>query len=140
MVIEQTKNYQKRMVYDPVTHTFSESLYDSLLYARNISLPYGWIKESGTPPKPHRDVILMSYDDYELGDVVVINIIGVFLRQDGDYKYVAVKANSVIDDLFDLPQSEIEELKRLYPDIDQDEGWYGKIIAEKCLNTCKKAL
>ena len=44
IIIEQTINYPKRMQYDPTTDTFSETAWDSLLYARGVSFPYGWLK------------------------------------------------------------------------------------------------
>jgi len=139
MIIEQTKKYQKRIVYNPKTNTFCESKYDSLFYARSLIYPYGWIKESGTPPQPHWDVILISNDDYELGDEVEINVIGVFIRNVGDHKYVAVTSKSKILDLFSLPKIEIDNLKRLYPKIDNGEGWFGHEMAEKCMIECVKS-
>jgi len=140
MIIEQTKKYRKRILYNLDTNTFTKSEHDSLAHARKFFKPYGWIKESGTPPQPHWDVILMSDANYELGDEVEIKIIGVFLRNDKDNKYVAVKMNRDINDLFELTSCELGDLKRLYPFIDNEEGWFGREIAEKCMIECEKAL
>ncbi len=140
MIIEQTKEYSKRMIYQPDTNTFIQSEKDSLTYAKNFFKPYGWIKESGTPPLPHWDVILMSDDNYELGDELEIKIIGVFLRNDRDNKYVAVKTDRNIGDLFELSPCELDDLKRLYSCINNKEGWFGREIALKCLSECGKSL
>lgn len=48
--IEQTFAYPKRMKYIARTDSFIEKDCDSLSYVRNVRQPYGWIKESGTPP------------------------------------------------------------------------------------------
>ena len=50
IVIEQTKAFKKRVKYNPDNHTFIETDYDSLMYMRKFSYPYGWIQETGTPP------------------------------------------------------------------------------------------
>ena len=84
--IEQTFAYPKRMKYVPKTDTFIEKECDSLSYVRNVRQPYGWIKESGTPPCGHLDVIVMTDNKYELGDEDKIKIISVFCRNDGDNK------------------------------------------------------
>lgn len=53
MIVEQTHNYPMRMEYNPATNQFTETGYKSLQYERGFTKPYGWIKESGTPPSPH---------------------------------------------------------------------------------------
>lgn len=68
MIIEQTYKYPMRMEYDAETGKFIESEYKSLQYVRNFTKPYGWIKESGTPPFPHWDCILMTDTECNLGD------------------------------------------------------------------------
>ncbi len=50
IVIEQTNDYPQRMKYEPETDSFHETGYSSLAYARGVTFPYGWLKESGTPP------------------------------------------------------------------------------------------
>ena len=140
MIIEQTKNYSKRVIYNPETNYFYESEFDSLLYKRNFFYPYGWIKDSGTPPDPHWDVILMSDNDFDLGQEVKIKIIGVFIRNDGDHKYLAVELDRNIDDYDELSENEKEALRNLYPNISDGEGWFGKEIAIDAMEKCEKAL
>lgn len=140
MIVEQTKKYRKRMYYDAKSNTFMEREYDYLGYARNFIQPYGWIKESGTPPKPHWDVILMSDNEFELGDEVCIKVIGVFMRNDGDHKFVAVETSRDIEDFSQLSDEEIEGLHGLYPRIDKGEGWFDKERAEIVMNTFEKPL
>lgn len=140
MVVEQTKQYRRRMEYIPETRSFQASEYDSLLFVRNFPYPYGWIKESGTPPQPHWDVILMADTEPALGDEVAIRVIGMFQRSDGDHKYVAVEESRVIDDLLQLTPGELEALKRLYPRVRPGEGWFGRVEAEKAMAECDKAL
>ncbi len=140
MIVEQTKKYQKRICYDTDKNTFYESEYDSLAYVRKFFYPYGWIKESGTPPNPHWDVILMTNNDYELGQEVKIKIIGVFIRKDGDHKYIAVEINRNIDDFNELNESEKNDLSKLYPNVDIGEGWFGKEVAIKAMEKCEKVL
>lgn len=108
--------------------------YNSLAYERQFLQPYGWLKESGTPPQPHWDVILLSDLDYDLGDEIAIKIIGVFLRNDGDHKLIAVALNRNIEDYNDLTDDEKNDLHRLYPRVDEGEGWFGKELAENVIS------
>lgn len=143
MIIEQTKEYSKRMIYTPDTNSFMESEYDSLAFRRGFLQPYGWIKESGTPPQPHWDVILMAENTdkiYQLGEKVAIKVIGVFKRSDGDHKYIAVEAIREIDDYIQLNDDEKEDLKRLYPVVGMGEGWFDHEEAMKCMIECEKAV
>lgn len=104
--IEQTFAYPKRMKYVPKTDTFIEKDCDSLSYVRNVPQPYGWIKESGTPPCEHLDVIVMTDKEYEFGDEDRIKIIGVFCRNDGDNKLVGVLCDRDINDFSELSDTE----------------------------------
>lgn len=140
MIVEQTNKYPMRMIYNPTTKVFTESDSKSLGYVRNFTKPYGWIKESGTPPMPHWDCMLMSDSDYELGDEVAVKVIGVFKRNDGDYKYIVVEETRNIDDFLELDVSEKEELSRLYPRVGEGEGWFGKEEALYCMEHHEKAL
>ncbi len=78
IVIEQTNDYPKRMKYEPETKTFAETKADSLFYIRGVTFPYGWLKESGTPPEKHPDIILITGKHLKLGAELPIRIIGVF--------------------------------------------------------------
>ena len=140
MIVEQTYKYQMRMIYDSSKGTFYKSEYKSLQYERGFTKPYGWIKESGTPPEPHWDCILMSDKDVELGDELEIKVIGVFKRNDLDHKYIVVEYDREIGDYSQLQDDEKEELARLYPRIREGEGWFGKTEAEYCMKHNGKAL
>lgn len=140
MVVEQTYKYPMRMVYNPETKEFLQSEYKSLLYERNFTKPYGWIKESGTPPLPHWDCILMTDKEFELGDEIEIKVIGVFKRSDFDHKYVVAEISREISDISELSEAEKAELGRLYPRIREGEGWFGRDEAVYCMEHHEKAL
>jgi len=140
MIVEQTYKYPMRMKYNPEINSFTETEYKSLQYERHFTKPYGWIKESGTPPFPHWDCILMTDKKYDLGDELEIKVIGVFKRADFDHKYVVVEANRNIDDFSELMESEIDELNKLYPRVGKGEGWFGKDAADHCMKNHKKTL
>lgn len=140
MIIEQTYKYPMRMIYNHETGTFVESEYRSLQYERNFTKPYGWIKESGTPPLPHWDCLLMTNREYDLGDEVKVKVIGVFKRADFDHKYVVVESTREVDDISELEITEREELNKLYPRIREGEGWFGKEMADWCMKHHEKAL
>ncbi len=140
MIIEQTKGYPNRMIYDPETNTFSASEKESLAYARGFNYPYGWVKESGTPPAPHCDCMLMSAKEYNLGDEIEIKLIGMFKRNDGDHKYIVVEASREVNDYTELTEEEIEALHKLYPRVREGEGWFGREDAMWCYEHCEKAL
>ena len=131
--IEQTRAYKKRMRYMPNTDTFEEKDCDSLSYIRNIPYSSGWIKESGTPPCEHLDVIVITDISFELGDEIPVRVIGVFCRYDGDNKLIAVPVSRHETDISELSDSETVILHRLYPKVGNDEGWFGKERAEKVI-------
>lgn len=131
--IEQTYHYPNRMKYIAETDSFVKKDSKSLSYVRNVRQPYGWIKESGTPPCRHLDVIVMTEKEYELGDEDRINIIGVFKRNDGDHKLVGVLEDRNISDFSELTETEKEDMHRFYPREDAGEGWFGRECAEEIL-------
>ena len=139
-VIEQTYDYRKRIQYQPDTKTFVESEYDSLHYVRGFRYPYGWIKESGTPPEPHWDVMVMSDLHFKLGDEIPVKIIGVFFRNDGDHKFVAVEEQCNKNELDQLTIEETKALHQLYPHVRPGEGWFGRSRAVELYMTSEKAL
>lgn len=139
--IEQTLAYKKRMHYMPNTDTFEEKDYDSLSYIRNVPFPSGWIKESGTPPCAHLDVIVVTNESCELGDELPVRVIGVFCRLDGDNKLAAVPINRPETDISELSDNESDTLHRLYPKLGNSEGWFGKERAKEIISdfySCKK--
>ncbi|MCM1194083.1 MAG: hypothetical protein NC123_19490 [Butyrivibrio sp.] len=129
--IEQTSHYPNRMKYCPETDSFVETAGKSLFYERNVGQPYGWIKESGTPPCAHLDVIVMTDGEYELGEEVRVRIIGAFKRSDGDNKLVGVPEDRAVNDFAELSETEKEDLHRLYPREAAGEGWFGRECAEE---------
>lgn len=140
MIVEQTFAYPMRMEYDTASGTFAASGYRSLMFERGFTKPYGWIRESGTPPGPHWDCILLSDGQFELGDEVEIRVIGVFQRGDGDHKYIAVETAREVFDLAQIEPAEMDELHRLYPRVREGEGWFGRERAEWCMEHHEKAL
>lgn len=140
MIVEQTAEYPMRMKYIPETNEFVPTDRKSLSAERGFSRPYGWIKESGTPPLPHWDCILMTENIYALGEEVEIKVIGVFQRSDRDHKYIAVESSKDISDISELSELEMEELHRLYPRVGEGEGWFGKDRAILCMETHEKSL
>lgn len=139
MIVEQTSRYPKRMVYRPESGCFAPSEADALTYVRGFPYPYGWIKESGTPPAPHCDCILMSDHGYEPGDEVEIKLVGIFKRADGDHKYIAAEVLREVDDYSGLTGSETQALHRLYPRVGEGEGWFGREEAVRCYEHGEKA-
>lgn len=121
------------MKYIAETDSFIEKDCDSLSYVRGVRQPYGWIKESGTPPEPHLDVIVMTDDEYELGDEVRVKIVGVFRRNDGDHKLVGVPADREANDFEELDKSEISDMNRLYRKMHEGDGWFGRETAERII-------
>ena len=111
--IEQTYHYPNRMKYIAQTDSFVEKEKKSLFYERNIRQPYGWIKESGTPPCDHLDVIVMTDKEYALGEEDQIKLIGVFRRNDGDHKLVGVPVDRGVNDFSELSDEEKEDMHRL---------------------------
>lgn len=134
--VEQTYHYPNRMKYIARTDSFVEKDMISLFYERKRGTrhqPYGWIRESGTPPCEHLDVIVMTDKEYQLGDEDRIRIIGVFRRNDGDHKFVGVVEDRNINDFAELTEAEKEDLHCLYPREDAGEGWFGRECAEELI-------
>lgn len=132
--IEQTFAHPKRMKYIAKTDSFIAKEGNSLFYIRNVRQPYGWLKETGTPPCEHLDVIVMTEKEYELGDEDKVKIVGVFCRNDGDHKLVGVCLDRDIKDFSELTDKEKEDMHRLYPREDVGEGWFGRERAEEIIN------
>lgn len=132
-VIEQTYKYENRMKYIASSNAYVRKEGISLSYLRDVRQPYGWLKESGTPPCPHLDVIIMTNKQYELGDEEKVRIIGVFCRNDGDHKLVGVLPERGIEDFSQLTDWEKADMHRLYPREDLGEGWFGHERAEEII-------
>lgn len=133
--IEQTNDYPKRMKYIPKTDSFVEKDCDSLSYHRGVyQYPYGWMMESGTPPSPHLDVMILTDKHYELGDVAKVRIIGVFVRNDGDHKLMSVLKDRDITEFEQLTEEEKDNLFKLYPYVHDGEGWFCSEVAQKVID------
>ena len=133
VVVEQPRNEPQRLSYDPASQTFSRSSHKSLTYDRGFSGVYGWVGGTGTPPAPHHDVLLFTKQFPVPGEILLGYICGVFLRQDRDHKFVAVdddiRRSITTADLSALENALYDELLRLYPRIDEGEGWFGADVA-----------
>jgi inorganic pyrophosphatase len=133
VIVEQPRNEPHRFSYDPASQTFFRSSHKSLIFDRGFSGVYGWIGGSGVPPAPHHDVLLFTNQFPAVGEILVGHICGVFLRQDNDHKFVAVddgiRRNMTTADLSSLDKAFYEELVRLYPRVDEGEGWFGREVA-----------
>jgi inorganic pyrophosphatase len=138
IVIEQTKDYRKRMAYDPETNVFYETEYDCIFLQREFTHPYGWLKGSGTPPEEHLDVFLLSHEPCSLGDELPVKIVGVFKRNDGDHKLIGISSKREETDFSQLPDNEKNDLYRLYPRVDDGEGWFGAETAKEVIEDFMK--
>lgn len=109
--IEQTKDYKKRMHYMPNTDTFEEKDCDSLSNIRNVPFPSGWIKESGTPPCSHLDVIVVTDEPCELG-----------VKPDCMDDAVAIAESYVKSGKSEDINSALSAVVKKYPDMKADGG------------------
>lgn len=142
VIVEQPRNEPHRFLYDPTSQTFSRSSHKSLIYDRGFSGVYGWIGGTGVPPAPHHDVLLFTKQFPAVGEILIGHICGVFLRQDNDHKFVAaddaIRRSMTSADLLSLDKALYDELLRLYPRVDEGEGWFGAEVA--FLHLLKKSL
>ncbi|MCL2814836.1 MAG: hypothetical protein FWD23_09575 [Oscillospiraceae bacterium] len=133
IIVEQTKEYKKRITYDPIKNSFSEMEHDCIFLHRGFTHPYGWLKGSGTPPEEHLDVFLLSQENCSLGDELPIKIVGIFKRSDGDHKLIAISPEREELDFAQLPENEKNDLHRLYPRVGDGEGWFGAETAKEII-------
>jgi inorganic pyrophosphatase len=141
IVVEQPRDEPIRLAYDPATQTFQPTAYRSLTHHRGFRGVYGWIGGSGTPPQPHFDVVLLTDQDPQPGDVLEGYICGVFFRRDGDFKFVALDASLrhtvSSPDLSALDEETYKNLTDLYPEVGEGEGWHGAATAHAFLRKNK---
>jgi inorganic pyrophosphatase len=133
VIVEQTRNEPHRFSFDPASQTFSRSSHKSLIFERGFSGVYGWIGGTGVPPAPHHDVLLFTKQFPVVGEILVGHICGVFLRQDNNHKFIAaddeIRRNMKTADLLSIDKVFHEELLRLYPRVNEGEGWFGAEVA-----------
>lgn len=127
VVVEQPKGETRRLGYDPESETFHATGYLSLVHARGFGGVYGWIGGTGLPPGPHFDVLLFTDRHPVAGEILEGHTCGMFMRGDGDHKFVAVDdawwARMAAPNLECLPPDAMDELRRLYPRVGEGEGW-----------------
>jgi len=128
-IVEQRRNDEHRNQYDPVTGLFHQTEYKSLLFQRDYTGIYGWLLGYGSPPEHHLDVFTLTDTDYELGAIIKVKVIGVFIRNDGDNKFLAVELTREEDDFADLPKEDQRMLFNVYPNLRVGEGWFGQLRA-----------
>lgn len=121
--IEQTPTSKIRMQYDPRTDSFHTTEFMSLLFNRGYSGYYGWISETGTPPKKHLDILFLSHRKLEIGQRIQAKIIGCFQRSDGDHKFLGVPIDSQISCYSDLSKESKTMLNNIYPKKSGSEMW-----------------
>lgn len=133
VIVEQPRNEPDRYSYDSVSKSFYRKSYKSVAYARRFSGVYGWVGGSGIPPAPHHDVFLFTNQSPSFGDILTGHVCGVFIRQNNDHKFIAVddeiRNTMVSADLPCLRKDLYDELLRLYPRIDEGDGWHNVEIA-----------
>jgi len=138
IVVEQPRGEPYRLQINPQDGTFTRTEHLSLIYKRGFHGVYGWIGGTGCPPAPHFDVLLLTHQAPQPGEVIHGFICGMFKRRDGDHKFVAVddqiRAEIPRADLNALKKPAFEDLLCLYPLIGQDEGWYSAEVARSYLN------
>lgn len=138
MRIEQTPTTEYRNEYDPTTDSFAATKYKSLLYIRGIHGYYGWITDTGTPPSSHLDIILISDETHEVGDVVECRIIGFYKRNDLDHKILGISLDSAVNDIAELPRETYERLEQIYGKEYEGEAWMGREDGERIYSEYQK--
>ena len=134
MIVEQKGSEEYRNKYDQYTNSFYKTNKKNLGYQRGFIGVYGWIDNLGSPPDRHLDVLLPTKNEYSLGQRVNVKVIGCFLRKDHDNKIVAIESYRTENDIQELPIEEMEMLRKLYPRIEKEEGWFGKEMALTIIN------
>lgn len=126
IVVEQPGGEPNRMRFLPEENRFIKTEHLSLGYARGFRGVYGWVQGHGQPPRPHKDVFLITEEDCEPGSILEGKLVGCFLREDGDHKLVCIAPNRPEEDLEQLPGEELAMVKALYPRVGAAEGWFGE--------------
>jgi len=133
-IVEQCRNDEYRNKYKPETNAFERTTLKSLLFERKFDGVYGWLDGYDYPPNRHLDIMVITKNEYNLGDRIKIKIIGIFKRNDNDNKLIAVEYGRNENEINELSESDQIMIKRLYPIIKNGEGWLGKEVAEKSID------
>lgn len=137
IVIEQPRSEPWRIEYDAQTGQFHRSNHRALLHQRGFPGHYGWISGTGTPPGVHYDVFVLDDLPARPGDTREGTILVLFVRGDGDHKFLADARPTGTrgQDLSLLPPDEQRQIFQLYPRVDAGEGWLGRAEAIDWLMT-----
>jgi len=128
VVVEQPGDEVYRLSYDRKRNKFVQTANRSLIYEREFKGVYGWVGGMGIPPEKHCDVLMLTHQNHQVGEVILGYVCGVFYRKDGDHKIVALDAEwrrkVSRANLETLDETTYNNLMGLYPRIDEGEGWY----------------
>lgn len=137
VVVEQPRDEPYRLKFDPTSETFYRTEKKCLGYERGSRNPYGWIGGSGTPPSSHLDVMFLTLQNPQPGEVLAGVVIGIFFRHDGDHKIVAIDetwaATLTEPDFSCLDADTYAKLISTYPRVGENEGWFGAETARTYL-------
>lgn len=139
VVVEQPRRERYRLRFDPDTGSFVRTPHLALLYDRGFVGCYGWIEGSGAPPQPHWDVYVCTDSDVQPGERIDAALCGVFVRADGDHKFVALGADLIAagiePELAALPDIRLANVRALYPNVGEAEGWRDSAFAAALART-----
>lgn len=139
VVVEQPHDERHRLQFDPETGAFVRTPYLALLYERGFLGCYGWIEGSGAPPGPHWDVYVLTDVDARPGDRIEATLCGVFVRADGDHKFVALGSDLIAagiePEFASLPDGRLSNVRALYPAVGAAEGWRDSAFAATLART-----
>lgn len=140
-IVEQPRNEPYRVRYEPSAKAFIKTEFISLMHARNFMGVYGWVADSGTPPDPHFDILIATNEDFAAGEVIDAHVCGMYLREDGDHKVLAladdvIRANGVSEIcLSQLPEVLRSNFLGVYPYLNLGEAWLNAAEAIQFLHS-----
>lgn len=138
VVVEQPRGERARIEFDRATGFFLPSQYIALTFTSRFPGIYGWIAGTGMPPELHFDCLVFTETAAAPGEIVECRICGVYLRRDGDHKFVGlgqdVLSSLPAPDLVCLPDDLRQALERFYPDAYAGEGWRARAEALELLH------
>ncbi len=117
IVVENPRGSTERIAYDREAHEFKSA---GWAFAQPLSVHYGWIPHTLTLADGEElDVVVLGEGEAAVGSTIVGRPIGAMLREDGDHKIIAVRADlpsaySTVADLAERPdvRASIAELFR----------------------------
>lgn len=138
--IEQTTKPNEKNVFDKKTGKFLNATYSQLTYP----YPYGYILDTKAPDGDELDCYIISDKDFNVGDIVECNPIGMtewFENGEADHKILAV----LMDDSREINnevKNKIEYFANQFmanrSDKEYESGeYYGKDKAELLIDSCR---